>query len=401
MRTNMPGYTRASMGVAERLLLRCDGRVASVEGGLPELELDVALQDSLVPLCRAASELADAPVVLTVRLLSPGGNLNVVECSRATAALSWSSPEVLDDWLDADQRAALQGGGAPWYDADYHARLLGFAEQVRRELGAEAEGPPEQVRVSPLSCIYRLPRRGGDHWLKATRPRAFVPEGPVMAALARAFPGRVPAPLATGPDVALFEDFGPRMDAGTPNARVAEAASALAHMQLDDDAELPLADMQSWRLCDLRADLEGSASLGPGRDAFLDAVEARSRELEAFGIGDRLAHGDFYWGNLAAGPKIFDWSDAALGHPFFDPMEALYGQPPERREAVREAYLGVWRAALGTGVDAAWGLASRLLPAHHLARNERLLSHLEPWERPCCAPQRDSWARTALASIDG
>jgi hypothetical protein len=391
------------MGARERLLLRCGDRFALVGGALPVLGLDVELQDSIAPVCTAATSVAGAPGVLTLRLLEDAGNLNVFDCERAPAIADWRPLEEIDSHLGHHELEALRsGGGAPWYAADFHTGLLDFARRALETRGVELSAP-EQVRVSPLSCIYRF--AGGAYWLKATRSQAFVPEGAVMRALHAAFPLLVPCPLAAEGDVTLFADFGTRMEQSTPHEVVGRAAAALARMQLEADPLLGTPGLQSWRLADLRADLEASRpALGEAAGEFLDQVEQASADLAAFGIGDHLVHGDFYWGNIAlerGEPRIFDWSDAGIGHPFFDPLEGFANPDLERRKAVIEAYLSVWREALDVDVDAAWAIARRIGPAHHLARNTRLLSYLEPWERPTCEPYHAFWARLARESLQG
>ena len=388
------------MSVRERLLIRVGDRFLVANGALPELAPGFELQDSIAPICRAAARLVGAPGILSMRLLAERGNLNLIDCDAAPRVGTWSSLAEVDEHVDGEHADALRAdGGAPWYRPEFHSRLLDFAVRALTERGVELEHAPEQVRVSPLSCIYRLPCAEGDHWLKATRPGAFGPEGAVMSALHAAFPARGPAPLAFEDDVVLFADFGERMQQSTPHDVVGAAAASLARLQLDGRDLLGIPGLQSWRPGDLRRDLETSrAVLGDHADGVLERIGYAVEELVAFGIGDYLLHGDFYWGNVAlreGEPRIFDWSDAGIGHPFFDPLEAFANPDPERRERVRAAYLGVWREAVDADVDAAWEIARRLGPAHHLARNTRLLSHFEPWERPGCEPGRQFWARLA------
>ncbi len=389
------------MSVRERLLIRLGDRFLVVNGTLPELAPGFELQDSIAPICQAASRLVGAPGILSMRLLAETGNLNLIDCDAAAARVgTWRGLDEVEEHVDGEQAEALRaGGGAPWYRAEFHSRLLDFARRALRERGVDLEHAPEQVRVSPLSCIYRLPCAGGDHWVKATRPGAFAPEGAVMSALHGAFPARVPAPLAFENDVALFADFGERMQPSTPHDVVAAAAASLARLQLESHDMLSIPGLQSWRPGDLRQDLDASrAVLGDDADGVLERIGEAVEELVAFGIGDTLVHGDFYWGNVAlleGEPCIFDWSDAGIGHPFFDPLEAFANPEPGRRERVRAAYLEVWREAVDADVDAAWEIARRLGPAHHLARNTRLLSHFEPWERPGCEPNLQFWARLA------
>lgn len=393
------------MGSRELLLLRCGDRFGVVDGALPGLAGDFELQDSIAPVCAAALRAGGGPGILTLRLLGASANLNVFDCESAPHVGSWRSLDEVDAYVDADQAAAVRSGdGAPWYAPEFHARLLGFASTALAEAGVESRGAPEQVRVSPLSCIYRLPCRGVDHWVKATRPRAFVPEGAVMAALHSAFPALVPAPLAMDDDVALFADFGERMRQTTPHDQVAEAAAQLARLQLGGDGLLDTPGLQSWRLADLPGDLAASRPvLGPEAERLLDRLTRDVEALAACGIGDHLVHGDFYWGNIAldgGAPRFFDWSDAGIGHPFFDLLEAFASEDAERREGVAAAYLGVWRGASDGDVDAAWPLARRLGPAHNLARNTRLLSHLESWERPTVEGGQRFWARLTREAFE-
>ena len=87
------------MSARELLLVRRDDVFAVVDGALPEVSADVAVQDSIAPIREAGETLAGAPVTLTMRLLSPRQNLNVLHCDRAPN---------LSDWLALDRVAAAQ-----------------------------------------------------------------------------------------------------------------------------------------------------------------------------------------------------------------------------------------------------------------------------------------------------
>ncbi|MBW2282693.1 MAG: phosphotransferase, partial [Deltaproteobacteria bacterium] len=382
-----------------------------VDGSLPEVKAEFGVQDSITPLCREAQRVCGLTgnvggATLTARLRDGDRNLSVFDCEDAPGLRDWRPLGDLSEHADpALARGLCAGGGAPWYRLDFHARLLDFALAGLADRGIALSGAPEQVRVWPLSCIYRLPCEGGDHWLKATRPGAFVPEGAVMSALAGAFPDLVPAPLAFRDDCALFADFGERLAKDAPVAVAQEMLSRFARMQAEADALLDTPGLQSWRLADLPDALpESRALLGPEPDALLAKARDDVSALSEFGIGDHLVHGDVYWGNAAHGPGtlwIFDWSDAGVGHPFFDPMEAWLGSEPRHRQ-LRRAYLDVWRERVEADVDAAWAIASRLAPGHHLARNTRLLSCFESWERPTLESDRGFWAgRFRAAYADG
>ncbi len=387
------------MAARELLVVRRGDAFALVDGALPEARGDFALQDSIAPICREAGRICGGEARLTVRLLDADRNLNVFDCERAPGLREWRPLDELSAHVDPALADGLRAGdGAPWYRPGFHARLLEFARVRLARRGIGLSAAPEQVRVSPLSCIYRLPCEAGDHWVKATRPGAFVPEGAIMSALSRAFPDLVPAPIAFEEDCALFADFGERMAQGAPVAVVSEMLSRFARMQSEADALLSTPGLQSWLLEDLPKILpESRGVLGPDADALLERACDDVAALAAFGIGDHLVHGDLYWGNTTHGDgyvRIFDWSDAGVGHPFFDPIEAYFGRDEARKRQLQRAYLDVWRAHAGVDVDAAWVFASRLAPAHSLARNTRLLAHFEPWERPTCEPNQRFWAET-------
>ncbi|HEY5629548.1 MAG TPA: hypothetical protein VIR16_08565, partial [Candidatus Limnocylindrales bacterium] len=68
-----------------------------------------------------------------------------------------------------------------------------------RELGFEAVGPVEQVRVRPWSLVLSVPTDRGRVFFKANEP-AFRHEGALETLLAARFPDVVPAPLAVDPE---------------------------------------------------------------------------------------------------------------------------------------------------------------------------------------------------------
>lgn len=386
------------MSARELLLFRRDDAYALVDGALPEVSADVALQDTIAPICEAAEALAGAPVTLTMRLLSPEQSLNVLHCDRAPSLAEWSPLDRVGEHVGAlGAEAVHSDAGAPWYRPAFHDRLLRFASDALVERGVRVERPAEQTRVSPLSCIYRLPTGSGVYWVKATRPVAFVPEGPVMAALSEAFPDYVPAPLAFENDCTLFANFGERMEPDRPLAEVEPIFAALARIQIEGDSLLELPHLQRWPLSNLAKDLEASRGvLGEDVDELMVRAERDISDLASFGIGDHLAHGDYYWGNLATKDgqlRIFDWSDASTGHPFFDALYATTGYDETLRIEARNLYLEPWRARVEGDLEAAWAIADRVAPANSLVRNTRLLSYFEPWERPTCEPHRLYWAR--------
>ncbi len=386
------------MSARELLLVRRDDVFAVVDGALPEVSADVAVQDSIAPIREAGETLAGAPVTLTMRLLSPRQNLNVLHCDRAPNLSDWLALDRVADHVGALGADAVHSdSGAPWYQPAFHERLLRFASDALAEQGIRLEQRAQQVRVSPLSCIYRLPAGATAYWVKATRPVAFVPEGPVMAALSEAFPEYIPAPIAFENDCTLFADFGERMRQEMPLAEVVPAFDALARMQIEGDALLERSDLQHWRLANLAKDLEDSRGvLGERVDDLMSLAEQDIADLAAVGIGDHLAHGDYYWGNLATKDgrlRIFDWSDASSCHPFFDALYAMTGYEEPLRREVQRIYLEHWRERSAADLDAAWEIAARVAPASSLVRNTRLLSYFEPWERPTCEPDRRYWAR--------
>jgi hypothetical protein len=380
------------MSRRELLLLRREDAFGLANGQIPELPATFDLQDSIAPICLAARALApDAR--LTARLFAGEVVLNLFACQDAPGLDAWVPAARLHEQLDPLSPDAAQvataSGGPPWYRDAFHDQLLGFASARLAEIGVESLGAPEQVRISPLSCVYRLPCADENFWLKAARPGAFVPEAEIMLTLHGSFPDRVPPPLAFDADCVLFPDFGERLEEHEDPDLIERMLASFADLQARGDALLATPGLQSWRLADLPRDLAGAGEwLGSDAEALLRRIERDSEELGALGIGDRLVHGDFYWGNVArAGDRLhfFDWADAGISHPFFDPMVVLFASEPARAERLTRAYLDVWREHTRADVTAAWHIARRLAPAHHLARNLRLLSHLEPFERETVA----------------
>ena len=379
----------ASLGgvrTRERLVILHSDAFALVDGRLPEAGLAdrVDVQDSIAPLADAARHLVGAPLTYLMRLLDPGGNVNVFACDDAPAPQGWRGLEELDAHLDPSLAAAVrEPTGPPWYRRAFHAELLALATHVldARSLRVERAEP---VRISPLSCVYRLTCGGDPFWIKATRPGAFVPEGAIMSALAQACPALVPEPLAFGEHWLLTADFGQRLQEHTDARTLGRVLGAFAELQVGAGRLRELPGLQSWRVADLMSDLERSrAALGDEADGVLARVAQDVDALGAIGMDETLVHGDLYWGNVALDGdriRLFDWSDAGVSHPFLDPMDIHGARDGGRRDALARAYLAPWRAALDVDVDVAWRIAGRLSPAHLLARNSRLLGCLEPFE---------------------
>lgn len=232
-------------------------------------------------------------------------------------------------------------------------------------------GPLEDVKLRPWAAVSRVHTSAGDVYFKANAPGGRH-EAALVTELARAWPDRVPAPLAIDPlrGWMLTLDHGRRLSDVVPASRLLSCWEELLPRYAEiqrASAEAPerwlalgVPDRRLERLpAAVGALLERTPDLGAaersGMLALLPALEGACRELAAFPALAALEHGDLHGANVlvgSGGPWFFDWADASVSHPLFsllvtchmliDDLEAETG----RRAAARlfDAYLEPWAA---------------------------------------------------------
>ena len=271
----------------------------------------------------------------------------------------------------------------PWRHRDWPPAAEAWLLAAVRAAGRAVTGPVELVRSWELSCVLRVPTDGGRVYLKATvRAPLFADEVAVTPALARLFPGRVPAPLAADRERGLLalEDVGEEVGWEAPpedweglvrefgrlqRASVPYAAELRAAGCGDRSLEWLAGQLPVWFDAGLLGRFAPPEVAGRLAAAVPRLVEVCA-ELAAHGVPTALLHGDMHPGNVARGPDgyvYFDWTDCALGHPFLDVIAIdLAGAD---RDRLRDAYLAEWSGLAPVDrLRALWPLVEVLAPAN-------------------------------------
>lgn len=339
----------------------------------------------------------------------------------APSGLAWSGGPTGDppaDGVLAELRGAPVDPRRPvWYGRGYPADIEAWAAGRLDAAGTPLTGPLEQLRSWEISGIWRARTTEGLRYVKATAPSPlFVDEGAVTATLAALFPGRVAEPVAV--DSAgrrmIMIDFGAALGWSAPLEDAVDVVRDFARLQIDSiehvDA-LSRAGLIDRRLAHLAATVPGWVAATDLRAWFTPAEVPRVRalaaelpvlagRLAAYGLPDTLLHGDMHTGNVARRPGgfvYFDWTDASIGHPFLDMITIRRATDPERREALRDAYLSEW-SAFGDPVEllAAWDAAGVCTAFHHALSYASIVSALEPPVDPDFTDDMGAWLRQAL-----
>lgn len=278
---------------------------------------------------------------------------------------------------------APDDGREPWFLPGWLDDVDAWVDAVLARRGSTRRGPGERVKVWSLSAVVRYPVRDADGvdghlWFKATCA-GFRVEPPLTAWLAALAPDRVPRIVALDTERAwlLLEPFSEAEEDPTLGG-LRTIAAAHARLQLDSR------DHVASVLAAGAPDRGAEATIAALGTVIHDSVERpqlteeqraaavqaepwlveQVRELHACGLPLTVVHGDLHLGNVAwadAGPLVFDWTDTCVAHPFLDgrhlATNAAHHLGPEGADAVREAYLEVWRAAYpDVDHDRAWAL---------------------------------------------
>jgi hypothetical protein len=251
-------------------------------------------------------------------------------------------------------------------------------------------------------------------------PPMFGHEPALSAAMAAADPTRIAAPLAI--DAArgwmLTPGVAGRSLDEQPEIELWEAAlRSFAELQIVSAGRLDalraagvpdrplgqLADQIAPLLADVAATLPGRpAGLTDEQRAALAKLAPRfcemCAELASYGLPHTIEHGDFWAGQIIAGPEGFtflDWSDSSIAHPFFSlllfliEIEDHFPKIPGVRERLRDAYLGPWAAHMPHAqLERAFELAQPLAALHHAITYQRVvLPNMEvAWEMELMLP---------------
>lgn len=237
--------------------------------------------------------------------------------------------------------------------------------------GLAPAGPLAPVKVRPWATVLRTRTSAGDVYFKANAPGGRH-EPSLALELARAWPDRVPAPLAADPERGwmLTLDHGERLCDLVSHAELLPSWEDLlpryAEIQLASGAhperwlELGVPNRRLETLCAATEALvrehDGLAASERSRMlALLPELEAVCRELADLPGAATLEHGDLHGANVLVGRGsrwFFDWADASVSHPFFsllvtctmaiDDLDSDAGRRAAAR--LRDAYLEPWAA---------------------------------------------------------
>jgi Phosphotransferase enzyme family len=278
-----------------------------------------------------------------------------------------------------------------------------LAEWVRAHVGESLA--LELVHERPWSRVYRVPRPGGDLWLKACAPvQAFEPH--LTDALSARWPGLLPEVVAHDEprSLLLLGDAGtPVRAVGNPPELWFRVLPRYAELQVGEAehiAEHLAHHVPDLRLAALPARYEQLVARElPLRREEMDRLrsfQARfgelCRDLAGRGIPETIQHDDLHMGNLfveADRLRVLDWGDASVGHPF----ASLVVTFRFLEETNRLPSSDPWFARLRDAYLEPWG--SDLVDTFDLAVRVGSFAHCCAWLR-----QRDALPEAARPSFD-
>ena len=353
-------------------------------------------------------------VALTAGAIPPGSvRHNVADLGDALASL----PPTVRSAIEAGALTPASGDLQPWYVPGWLSGMTAWIDERLSEAGLRRLEPIRQIRSWGRSALFRFQTDRGVVWAKEV-PATFAHEIAVTGLLADVDPGFVPPLIAVDPTAGrllmshvagpLLADVSEREAWVATMSRLAEIQRVLS-AERDSLAVAGVAAAPLGTLAEatprLLADRElGRVGLEGGSDeataAWLaghaDDLAQACLDLAAEGIPDSLDHGDLSPSQVIVGemgPVIFDWSDASITNPFLSLGSFLSGPPgipTGSRPAILDAYLRLWRDAMGErDLERAVSLAEVVLPLH-LARlyRDRILPGLEqPWEMDRVVPR--------------
>jgi aminoglycoside phosphotransferase (APT) family kinase protein len=292
-----------------------------------------------------------------------------------------------------------------WFRAGWHDEVDAW---IDRELGARGRsrtGASVPVKVWSLSAVLRVPSDPEPVWFKASC-RHFHAEPALTQLVVGMLPEHAPPVIAADVERAwlLIEDMAgadedhedaPPSGLGPAATRIAATLQlrSLDHLGEIEAAGVPLRGLAET-LRGFDEVLDGSIELDALTPEELaaargcrDEVHAVFGELAALEVPETLIHGDLHPGNVAHhhdALMFYDWSDATVSHPFLDVVHLLRSIPEDERDAAREAYADVWRAAYpDIDVDRGLELAAQVNAVFQMVTYEQICRTLEDasyWE---------------------
>jgi phosphotransferase family enzyme len=310
-----------------------------------------------------------------------------VEAFGTTAALPAAALVVGDDPLRAR-----------WATA---AGLRDLFDWARAAVGVRLTGPVEQRKTWNLAGLFRLPTAEGPVWLKALPPFA-ADEAQAMAAIRAVDPTLVPTVVASAPGRLLLADLPGEDCWHAPADVLASGVRRFVGVQSVLDAPVPGLLDRREPAEDVLALLDRDVGLTRAEVADALALLPRWRELAECGLPDTLVHGDFHPGNWRSDrggpPVVLDFADAHFGSPVLDGLRLTGFTAPERRPAVRAAWVQAWRAARpGSDPARALAVAEPLAHLYYAVRYQEFLDGIEESERVYHRDDPASSVRAALA----
>jgi Phosphotransferase enzyme family len=302
---------------------------------------------------------------------------------------------------------------ALWARPGGPAASLAWAAHQLTELGwLPAVGC--QQRTWNLSAIWRLEGGSGVAWLKQVPPM-FAHEPTVLRWLAGVAPKLVPAVLAA-------DDHTGRMLLAHAPGEDRYFASATELADLIDDlhyiqraAVAHTGSLRAAGVPDKRwpvmarkiRETVGQHGSGQGPDlnaalwSLVDSLGERFAAIDACGLPDTLAHGDFHAGNARSDGDhrtLIDWGDSYIGHPGFDALRIVERQPPAEAARLRAYWAERWRATVpGCEPERALDLLVPVAALSAAATCGDFVSAIEPSERPYHAADITTMLRAAVA----
>jgi aminoglycoside phosphotransferase (APT) family kinase protein len=292
-----------------------------------------------------------------------------------------------------------------WFRAGWYDEADAWIDHELAARGRARTGASVPVKVWSLSAVLRVPCDPEPVWFKASC-RHFHAEPALTQLVVDMLPEHAPPVIAADVDRAwlLMEDMtgadedyedAPPSGLGLAAARIVATLQlrSLDHLGEIESAGVPLRGLAET-LRGFDEVLDGSIELDALTPEELaaargcrDEVHAVVGELDAAGIPETLIHGDLHPGNVAHHQDalmFYDWSDAAVSHPFLDVVHLLRSIREDERDAAREAYAEVWRAAY-PGIDIARGLelATPVNAIYQMVTYEQICHSLEDasyWE---------------------
>ncbi len=330
---------------AARLVVDADGRVPAVD-----LEFDgEAGLTTAAALHAALAELGDGGAVAVDYLIDQTDQEDDVAPVAVVAEVEWPGAPgpwrwvpVADAVVDAiaplqpyvDARLAEWAGApvpahrSPWVRRGWLAELREWIDSELDEAFGVRATAVVPFRSWGISSVHRVESTAGTFWAKAVFD-GFAAEPAITDLLGRLVPGSVPRVVATDTERGwLLTAHLPGSTVGLRPERTDDAIRALVHVQrqlaehLDDLRAAGAADRPLHTLADDLRDVLGDEP-GDVADAaaLVEAVRAAVRQVDALGLPDTIAHGDFHPANVMVDGDtvvVFDWSDAARSNPLVD-----------------------------------------------------------------------------------